>query len=163
MGPFNVIGNISFDQQWAHSMSSAMFLKNNKGPIQCRRPVFSWAGMGLPTVIDSISHEQQWAHSMTRQPYLSIHMSYNWPIHCHRQYFLWQQWAHSILLATFPLRSNGPIQCPRPVLSRAGMGPSTVISSISHEQQWAHSMSSAACLGSYNGSTHDIRQHYITI
>src|ERR1700744_252153 len=99
--------------------------------------------MGLPTVIDSISHEQQWAHSMTRQPYLSIHMSYNWPIHCHRQYFLWQQWAHSILLATFPLRSNGPFQCPRPVLSRAGMGPSTVISSISHEQQWAQSMSSA--------------------
>ena len=119
--------------------------------------------MGPSTVTDSISHEQQWAHSMTRQPYLSIHMSYNWPIHCHRQYFLWQQWAHSILLATFPLRSNGPFQCPRPVLSRAGMGPSTVISSISHEQQWAHSMTSATFLLDSNGPNQCHRQPYLSI
>jgi hypothetical protein len=44
VGPFNVIGNFSHEQQWAHSMSPVCFLTDGLSKYHWQH--FPWATMG---------------------------------------------------------------------------------------------------------------------
>ena len=158
LSPFMVIGIFSSGSDvhflsfllpilwWAHTSASAWnyiyywLAHTEVSPEHFYGPIHNHRLLAL--------NGSMWALSRHKGKY--AHWFY-WPI--------WQGLRHGLISygnngpiqsywQLFPWGAMGPFNVL--VLSQAGMGPSTV-SSISHEQQWAHSMSSAACLGSYNG------------
>ena len=84
MGPFNVLGQFCHGQEWAHPLSSAAFLMNNNGPIQCHRQHVSGVTMGLPMIFGSIILQSKWPHPIISTTFI------RWPM-CKLQQFT--EWA----------------------------------------------------------------------
>src|SRR6202012_671261 len=119
MGPFNVIGNVSQEQQGAHSMSSTSFSDGQEWAHPLSSAAFLMNNMGPFNDIGNLSLEQQWAQSMT---------SATLPVHTHEL-----QLAHSLSSAVF-LMEIMPIQCHRQLFSCAVIGTSNHIGNISSEK-----------------------------
>ena len=115
MGPFAVIGNFVYWQQWAHSWPLAIFIMGSNGPICSHRQLFSWVTMGPFAAIGNFSHGWLWAHSERSMTFLI-----GW------------LWAHLQSSATLFVGSNGPICSYRQFLSWAAMGPFGALDNFSH-------------------------------
>jgi hypothetical protein len=115
---------------------------SNSGPIQAHQQLF---------------HRQQWAHSWSSAV---VVMNKNGPIHGYQQFVSWATLGLFKLISSFSINKNRPIYSYWQFASQTKMGPFVEIGRFPHEQQPAHSSSSATVLTCKNGPIHGHQQFF---